>query len=213
MTFLTQDDEAKSDTLGDVYRGSEDDGYCSQPEKPTEHAEVPLSPRLPITPRDENLFEELDTANGVGLVGVGTPENRGKGAAKSILSDDPPFSAPPIYQSPFDLVRFFHQPDFEFDSYAPGFLQTPEHPQKSPSHVHDHLLSRGPVQPVSTGFVNKMRLHEILLRYFVEEAARRFDLCAQKRHFAAVIPQQAAISPPLLNAIDTFSAPLLYRLQ
>jgi hypothetical protein len=97
LPFLTQDDEAKSDTLGDGYRGSEDDGYCSQPERPTEHTGVPLSPRLPITPRDEDLFDELDTAIEVGLIGVETPENRGKGAAKSFLSDDPPFSAPSIY--------------------------------------------------------------------------------------------------------------------
>jgi hypothetical protein len=91
-------------------------------------------------------------------------------------------------------------------------LQTPEHPQKSPIHVHDPLLFRDLIKPALIRLVNKTRLHAILLRYSVEEAARRFDLCDQKCHFAAVIPQQAATSPPPLNAIYTISARLLYRL-
>ena len=51
-----------------------------------------------------------------------------------------------------------------------------------------------------------------LLRYFVEQVARNFDLTDPQRHFRAVVPQRAATCPTLLNAIFALSARHLSRL-
>ncbi|KAJ9253551.1 transcriptional regulator family: Fungal Specific TF [Paecilomyces variotii] len=56
------------------------------------------------------------------------------------------------------------------------------------------------------------RLQAVLLRYYAEEIADRFDLCDPERHFARVVPQRARSCPPLLNAIFTTSARHLTRL-
>ncbi|KAJ9649400.1 hypothetical protein H2199_000175 [Coniosporium tulheliwenetii] len=52
-----------------------------------------------------------------------------------------------------------------------------------------------------------------LMRYFIENLARSFDLCDQDRHFALVVPQRAAICPTLLNAIFAASARHLSRIS
>lgn len=57
------------------------------------------------------------------------------------------------------------------------------------------------------------RLQAILLRYYTEEIAHRFDLCDPEHHFTHVVPQRARSSPPLLNAILTTSARHLCRLR
>lgn len=51
-----------------------------------------------------------------------------------------------------------------------------------------------------------------LLRYFVEHLARRFDLTDPFQHFRRVVPQRAAVCPPLLNAILALSARHLSRI-
>jgi hypothetical protein len=51
-----------------------------------------------------------------------------------------------------------------------------------------------------------------LLRYFVEHLARNFDLTDPLQHFRRVVPQRAAICPPLLNAIFALSARHLSRI-
>ncbi|KAJ9268289.1 transcriptional regulator family: Fungal Specific TF [Paecilomyces variotii] len=45
-----------------------------------------------------------------------------------------------------------------------------------------------------------------LLRYFIENLARWFDLCDPERHFTRAVPQKACTCPPLLNAILSASA-------
>ena len=51
-----------------------------------------------------------------------------------------------------------------------------------------------------------------LLRYFVEHLARRFDLTDPFQHFRRVVPQRAAVCPPLLKAILALSARHLSRI-
>lgn len=97
---------------------------------------------------------------------------------------------------------------------SPEVAQTSPLPQ-TPQHagLEDSLLSGLAKLPTSSSaFAKNSRLHAILLRYFIEEVARRFDLCDPENHFARVVPQRASESPPLLNAIFTISARLLYRL-
>lgn len=48
-----------------------------------------------------------------------------------------------------------------------------------------------------------------LMRYYVCNIANWFDVCDSKRHFATVLPQRAAYSPPLLCAIFTVAAKYL----
>jgi len=50
-----------------------------------------------------------------------------------------------------------------------------------------------------------------LLRYFVENLARNFDLTDPIKHFRTVVPQRAATCPTLLNAIFSLSARHLSR--
>lgn len=52
----------------------------------------------------------------------------------------------------------------------------------------------------------------ILLRYYVDELAARFDLCDPQSHFAQVVPHRARSSKPLRMAILTTSARHLIRL-
>lgn len=51
-----------------------------------------------------------------------------------------------------------------------------------------------------------------LLRHFVERLARSFDLTDPQQHFRRVVPQRAAVCPPLLNAIFALSARHLSRI-
>ncbi|MCJ1399182.1 hypothetical protein MMC11_002384 [Xylographa trunciseda] len=51
-----------------------------------------------------------------------------------------------------------------------------------------------------------------LMRYFVDHLALWFDLCDPLRHFALVVPQRAAICPPLLYAVFAVSARHLSRI-
>ena len=51
-----------------------------------------------------------------------------------------------------------------------------------------------------------------LLRYFVENVSRNFDLSDPHRHFRTVVPHRAATCPTLLNAIFALSARHLSRL-
>lgn len=50
-----------------------------------------------------------------------------------------------------------------------------------------------------------------LMRFFVDEVSRRFDICDSKRHFALVAPWRAAFCPPLLAAIFALSARCMSR--
>ena len=50
-----------------------------------------------------------------------------------------------------------------------------------------------------------------LLRYYVENLARSFDMSDPYRHFRTVVPQRAATCPTLLNAIFALSARHLSR--
>ncbi|VUC25234.1 unnamed protein product [Clonostachys rosea] len=45
-----------------------------------------------------------------------------------------------------------------------------------------------------------------LVRFFVENVARHFDMCDPERHFAFIVPQRAALCPPLMNAVLAISA-------
>ncbi|KAJ5438634.1 uncharacterized protein N7458_009632 [Penicillium daleae] len=51
-----------------------------------------------------------------------------------------------------------------------------------------------------------IRVQAILLRYYTEEIAHRFDLCDPEYHFTNAVPQRARSCRPLLNAILTTSA-------
>ena len=92
-------------------------------------------------------------------------------------------------------------------------------PALEPSYSHDHqtgfstvseTLSRiyldTPVWPLSD------REEARLLRYYVENVARNFDLSDPYRHFCTVVPQRAATCPTLLNAIFALSARHLSRI-
>lgn len=57
------------------------------------------------------------------------------------------------------------------------------------------------------------REEAILMRYFVENLSRCFDLCDPDRHFALVVPHRAAVCPILLNAIFACSAKHLSRVS
>lgn len=61
--------------------------------------------------------------------------------------------------------------------------------------------------------VDDWRLTAILLRYFTEEVASRFDLCDPERHFTQIVPQYARSCAPLRHAILTTAARHLIRLQ
>ncbi|OAQ80707.1 hypothetical protein VFPBJ_06292 [Purpureocillium lilacinum] len=50
-----------------------------------------------------------------------------------------------------------------------------------------------------------------LMRYYITDISRRFDLCDPERHFALVVPWRAACCPPLLNAAFALSARCLSR--
>ena len=103
----------------------------------------------------------------------------------------------------------------------------PERPCSAPGHSHHDSLS-GVVGELALGvgdylsprlwnqvsvWSNPSLLEACLMRYFVEELARWFDLCDPERHFALVVPQRARSCPPLLNAIFTASARHLARLE
>ncbi|KIX04785.1 uncharacterized protein Z518_05656 [Rhinocladiella mackenziei CBS 650.93] len=56
-------------------------------------------------------------------------------------------------------------------------------------------------------------LEVTLLRYFIDDLARWFDLCDPEKHFELVVPQRARWCPPLMNAILAASARHLNRVQ
>lgn len=82
--------------------------------------------------------------------------------------------------------------------------------QDSPADPFWDGLVKRPVQ--GTRHDGQDRLQAVLLRYYAEEIADRFDLCDPERHFVRVVPQRARSCPPLLNAIFTTSARHLTRL-
>jgi hypothetical protein len=65
----------------------------------------------------------------------------------------------------------------------------------------------------STFQSTESRLEVILLRYFIDELARWFDICDPERHFASIVPHRARWCPPLKNAILAASARHLTRKQ
>ncbi|KAL1981843.1 hypothetical protein VTN96DRAFT_2088 [Rasamsonia emersonii] len=92
----------------------------------------------------------------------------------------------------------------------PAYTNLPQHPtiDLSDDPFFCHLVK----QPSAEICRSQSRRQAILMRYFSEEIARRFDLCNPERHFTHVVPQRARSSPPLLNAILTTSARHLTRL-
>ena len=98
--------------------------------------------------------------------------------------------------------------------YISQVLSQAENVESGIHHSHGGFESDLVVSPsASKSHGIKNTLHAALLRYFVEELARSFDLCDSQRHFATVVPRRAAASPPLLNAIFTISARILFRLR
>lgn len=65
----------------------------------------------------------------------------------------------------------------------------------------------------SPAAVDHSRLTAILLRYFTDEVAARFDLCDPGRHFTQLVPRRARACAPLRHAILTTAARHLIRLQ
>lgn len=61
--------------------------------------------------------------------------------------------------------------------------------------------------------IDDSRLTAILLRYFTEEVASRFDLCDPERHFTQIVPAYSRDCAPLCHAILTTAARHLIRLQ
>lgn len=51
-----------------------------------------------------------------------------------------------------------------------------------------------------------------LMRYYLENIARRFDLCDPERHFATTVPWRAALCQPLQDAMFALSARCLSRM-
>ncbi len=66
------------------------------------------------------------------------------------------------------------------------------------------------LEPLSRS-TNPTLLQAVLLRYFIDNLARWFDLCDPEEHFKMVVPQRARQCPPLMNAILTASARHLTR--
>ncbi|KAA8648010.1 uncharacterized protein ATNIH1004_003893 [Aspergillus tanneri] len=69
-----------------------------------------------------------------------------------------------------------------------------------------------PPVPARPLVLNADRQAAILLRYYVDELAARFDLCDPQSHFTLVVPHRARSSTPLRMAILTTSARHLVRL-
>ena len=77
------------------------------------------------------------------------------------------------------------------------------HASKDPS---SRIYLKAPVWPL------RDKEEARLLRHFVERLSRNFDLTDPLQHFRRVVPQRAAICPPLLNAILALSARHLSRI-
>lgn len=88
--------------------------------------------------------------------------------------------------------------DIDLAAY-PGF-------ETSVSHSLSRIYLDSPVWPLQD------REEARLLRHFVENLARNFDLTDPRRHFRSVVPQRAAICPTLMNAIFALSARHLSRI-
>lgn len=50
-----------------------------------------------------------------------------------------------------------------------------------------------------------------LIRHYIENISRIFDLCDRERHFSQVVPWRAATCPPLMDAVLALSARWLSR--
>ncbi|KAJ6009107.1 hypothetical protein N7499_000939 [Penicillium canescens] len=93
------------------------------------------------------------------------------------------------------------------NGYHPSSLSLSVVDQQSPSSRLSPIRlpqSWGESQRIPTPQVNLGEA--FLLRYFVEELAKWFDLCDPERHFGLVVPQRARTCAPLLNAILSASA-------
>lgn len=78
----------------------------------------------------------------------------------------------------------------------------------------DSSFLRGLVkQPSNNPPTDQTRHQAVLLRYYIENLARWFDLCDPKKHFELVVPQRARTCPPLMNAVLTASARHLTTLK
>lgn len=84
------------------------------------------------------------------------------------------------------------------------------HPDAPPD--IDHVPVSLPEPDPSPTDVDPSRRSAILLRYFTDEVAGRFDLCDPERHFTQVVPQYARTCGPLRYAILTTAARHLIRL-
>lgn len=91
----------------------------------------------------------------------------------------------------------------------------PGHPPGYPSYnLHGAASSHRatPSSSIEHEPHHSSRLQAILLRYYAEEIAHRFDLCDPEYHFTNAVPQRARSSRPLMNAILTTSARHLCRI-
>lgn len=97
------------------------------------------------------------------------------------------------------------------DADPPEFGASPDI-DDSRSHGRTEIAPEPDTRPCLSP-VDHARLAAILLRYFTDEVAARFDLCDPERHFTQVVPQRARACAPLRHAILTTAARHLIRLQ
>lgn len=85
----------------------------------------------------------------------------------------------------------------------------PTQPTASPLYILNGSVS-SQVSPIEGSSPREpphgVRVQAILLRYYTDEIAHRFDLCDPEYHFTNAVPQRARSCRPLMNAILTTSA-------
>ncbi|KAL4801078.1 hypothetical protein BDV19DRAFT_396444 [Aspergillus venezuelensis] len=103
---------------------------------------------------------------------------------------------------------------FNFHSSPSSTLAySPRHHQSIYTSPHSRHLSTSAsspktssVQSIHTAWPNLTPRDACLLRYFIEDLSRWFDLTDPQNHFATVIPQRARSCPTLLDALLAVSA-------
>ncbi|KAL4889687.1 hypothetical protein BDV59DRAFT_195499 [Aspergillus ambiguus] len=124
------------------------------------------------------------------------------------LSPSPSLSPEAVLASRLRYPRLEHFPDETISSRQPTATSPAIVPGPSPAAARLGVTF-SQTNPISDRhfLLPQLALEEAcLLRYFVEDLAKWFDLCDPERHFAVVVPQRARSCPPLLNAILSASA-------
>jgi Fungal specific transcription factor domain len=226
-------DEAPEDTASDE---NSQDGYQSSPtvdpitkhmdivaESPKSHLDLPSADAMSLPTYQSDVgtmpivSDNMDELN--------TPLNTDSRRE----SEGGPISAPSDFQPHLGTAEFSHLPLFDYNASG---LTLSENESLFDVPNENAIISNSNAQTapqyiVSEGIVSNIlpnpstllgdalahrREQMLLLRFFTEEIAHRFDISDQECHFRQVVPQRARSCPLLLNAILTLSTRHLVRL-